>query len=314
VTKGTYEMLNQSHLLADVVFDEQLRQEKLSPYKVLFLSNSACLSDEQGEQVRRFVAEGGTLVATHETSLMDELGRKRDNFLLSDVFGLDYRGALGGGLIHGIVYVPQEQALASRFGYVLSFAGEESQVSLRSGAHTDVLCTRSSLKGERPLDNFDAKINFDSLEPTVTLNHFGRGRAIYISGDVGGGYIHNPYPPLKRFVSHLVSRTRPPIEVEAPKVIEVTAALRNPRQLVIHLLNNPTPLIPFSTPDEDTKTHFYLEEVNPIRDIRIRLNNFEAKRALLPLQGLSLEVAGDPPQFVVPEVKLHEVVVLELST
>src|SRR2546423_278808 len=123
-----------------------------------------------------------------------------------------------------------------------------------------------------------------------------------------------PCPPLKRFVSHLVSRTRPPIEVEAPKVIEVTAALRNPRQLVIHLLNNPTPLIPFSTPDEDTKTHFYLEEVNPIRDIRIRLNNFEAKRALLPLQGLRLEVAGHPPQFVVPEVKLHEVVVLELST
>ncbi len=44
-----------------------------------------------------------------------------------------------------------------------------------------------------------------------------------------------------------------------------------------------------------------------------KINNFKVKPLLLPLQGLSLEVTGDPPQLVVPEVKLHEVVILELE-
>jgi hypothetical protein len=35
---GVYEMLNQSHLLVDMLLDEQLDQRRLSAYKVLFLS------------------------------------------------------------------------------------------------------------------------------------------------------------------------------------------------------------------------------------------------------------------------------------
>src|SRR2546428_12748064 len=81
-------------------------------------------------------------------------------------------------------------------------------------------CTRSRLRGKRALDGFTAKMTYDSSEPAVTANSFGQGKAIYISGEVGGGYIHNPYPPLKRFVAGLVRRTRPPIEFDAPKAIE----------------------------------------------------------------------------------------------
>jgi hypothetical protein len=310
---GAYEMLNQSHLLVDMLLDEQLDQGKLSAYKVLFLSNSACLSEAQCDQIRRFVRDGGTVIATHETSLFDEWGQKRENFGLADIFGVNYRGQLGKDSVHGIVYVSQDPLLEREFGPVISFAGEESEVSTRPDARVEVLCSRSNLKGERPLDNFDSKVNYDSGEPAITLCRFGKGKAIYISGDVGEGYQHNPYPVLKRFVARLVGRTPAPIEVEAPKVIEVTAALRGPKELMIHLLNNPTPVIPASTPRDDITDYFYLEEVNPIRNIRIKLNNFKVKRALLPLQGLSLEVAGDPPQLVVPEVKLHEVVLVNLE-
>jgi hypothetical protein len=118
---------------------------------------------------------------------------------------------------------------------------------------------------------------------------------------------------LKRFVAHLVRRTQPQIEVEAPRMIEFTAALRGPKELMIHLLNDPTPVVPASTSNDDITDYFYLEEVNPIRNVRIKLNDFKVKHALLPLQGLSLDVIGDPPQLVVPEVKLHEVVVVELE-
>lgn len=209
--------------------------------------------------------------------------------------------------------MPQQEVLSREFGYVICFAGEESTVSLRPGTAASVLCTRSNLQGKSPLNNFDLKGNYDSGEPTVMVHRFGKGECVYISGDVGGGYIRNPYPPLKRFVSHLVRRAKPPIEIEAPKVIEVTAALRTPKELMIHLLNNPNALLPFSTSSENLSTYFYLEEVNPIRHIKIRFNTFKPKRATMPSQGLQLDLIEDSTAVVVPEVKLHEVVLVELE-
>lgn len=311
--KGAFEMLTQSHLLADIVFDEQLALEKLARYKVLALFDSGCLSDAQCAVIQEFVAGGGTLLATHETSLYDDLGQRRGSFALADVLGLDYEGPAQDGSSHGVAYVLQEEALRDEFGHVICFAGRESRISVRRGADVRVLCTRISLEGSRPLDAFDLKAPHDSGEPTVTVNAFGKGRAIYVSGDVGHSYLANPYPPLRRFIARLVRLTPPPIEVDAPRAIEVTAAMRPSGELMIHLLNNPTPQTPFDTSLGDIKTYFYLEEVNPIRDIRITFHDFRPMSATMPLSGLSLEPRGTPAVVVVPEVKLHEVVIVELA-
>ena len=318
---GAYEMLNRSHILLDIVLDERLTYETLAQYRVLFLSNSACLSDQQCQDIRRFVRDGGTLIATHETSLLDEWGQKRGKFALADVLGVEYRGPRGGEGDHGVVYVPHDAALSKEFGHVICFYGQESVVSIEPGLDVEVLCTRSSLEGESPLNNFDPRKNYDSKEPAVTVNRYGKGQAIYIGGDVGGAYMNNPYPPLKRFVDNLVKRTRPPVEIEAPEVIEVTAALRDTGELMIHLVNNPTPLLPWRIHDSDDRQRrgqemsafFYISELNPIHNIRICFNDFKVKSARLPLQDRSLQITGEPAMVVVPEVELHEVLLAEVS-
>ncbi|MDD4871730.1 MAG: hypothetical protein PHR77_14330, partial [Kiritimatiellae bacterium] len=58
---------------------------QLAGFKVLCLANEASLSDEQIESIRKFVKDGGGLIATHETSLYDEKGRRREDFGLADV-------------------------------------------------------------------------------------------------------------------------------------------------------------------------------------------------------------------------------------
>ena len=324
-THGTYEMLNRSHILFDFILDEQLNYEMLSKYRVLFLSTSTCLSEKQCVEIRKYVKEGGTLIATHETSLFDELGRKRDNFALADVLGVDYKGPQEEGAAHPVIYVPQDQDIRKEFGYVVCFTGEESAVNVRIDANVEVLCTRSILKaeppwksgrpwGREPLDDFDPKKNYDSSDPTVTLHSYGKGQAIYITGDVGTAYMNNPYPPLKRFVDYLVKKMRSPIEIKAPEAIEVTAAHRSSRELMIHLVNNPTPLLPWRTGDnQDMTTFFALKEVNPIYNISIRFNDFKVKSARLPLQDSFLEVTGDPAEVVIPKVDLHEVLLVEVS-
>ena len=323
-THGAYEMLNRSHLLLDLVLDERLTYEHLSQYPVIFLSNSACLSDQQCEELRKVVREGGTLIATHETSLLDELGQKRDGFALADVFGIDYQGPYGGEDGHSVVYVPQEKELASELGDVICFFGQESAVEPRPDAELQVLCTRTSLvslPGKDLLECFDPKKEYDSSVPTVTANRYGKGQAIYIAADVGGAYLNNPYPPLKRFIARLVQRTNPPLEIEAPEAIEVTAAIRDSGELMIHLVNNPTPLLPWRRDDEQDATKwdeyrsnfFALQEVNSIHNIRVRFNDFKVKSARLPLHDEYLEVTGKHHSVVVPEIELHEVLLVDLE-
>lgn len=309
---GMYDMIGRSHILVDFLHDRQITNETLHQYPVLLLSNSACLSNEQVENIRNYVKQGGTLIATHQTSTMDELGQRRDNFALADVLGLDYTGPHQTGPGDGVVYVPQGK-VAQETGYqLLPFYGIESTVEIRDDADIEVLCTRSSLQGD-VLPEFNPKMEYDSGEPTVTVNRFGKGAAYYLTGDIGRAYVHVPYPPLMHLLGNLVGRTPAPIQVEAPQAIEVTAAIRPSGELMIHLLNNPSPPFPPQIEGKDIYRYLFTQEIVPVHDIGIVLGGFEARAASLPLQDLSLEITKAPQEIVVPKVELHEVVLVELA-
>ena len=139
---------------------------------------------------------------------------------------------------------------------------------------------------------------------------------------MGTAFSWNPYPPLKRFVAELVRRTRPPIEIEAPSAIEVSALLRarggtargGPDEWVIHLVNYAIPFFRHAYSEEfhkTVRTYFYnLEDIVPVRDIRVTFHDFKPTAANMPLQNRDLEITGNPPSLVVPEVEMHEVIVV----
>jgi hypothetical protein len=56
-------------------------------FSALILPNVGAMSDVQVASIRRFVAGGGGLLATGESSLFDEWGDPRSDFALADVFG-----------------------------------------------------------------------------------------------------------------------------------------------------------------------------------------------------------------------------------
>jgi len=87
--------LIQARIPFDIVFDDQLKD--LSQYRALVLPDQECLNDAQMELMRRYVESGGGVVATEQTSLYDDWRRRRKNFGLHDVLGVDapqYRGNL----------------------------------------------------------------------------------------------------------------------------------------------------------------------------------------------------------------------------
>ncbi|NOY58761.1 MAG: hypothetical protein GXO75_07490, partial [Calditrichaeota bacterium] len=76
--------LIQERIPFDIIFDHNLKD--LSKYSVLVLANQECLSDEQLEQMRAFVRDGGGLVMTENTSLYTEWMRRRPQLGLGDLF------------------------------------------------------------------------------------------------------------------------------------------------------------------------------------------------------------------------------------
>jgi hypothetical protein len=70
-----------------IVFDKHLSD--LKRYKVLVLANQDALGDEQVDAIRRFVQEGGGLVATEDTSLYTSWRTVRDRLALADLFGVE---------------------------------------------------------------------------------------------------------------------------------------------------------------------------------------------------------------------------------
>lgn len=69
-----------------IIFDRHLQD--LDKYKVLVLADQDALSDEQIGLIRAFVAKGGGLVATGNTSLLTGWRTRRRSFGLADVFGI----------------------------------------------------------------------------------------------------------------------------------------------------------------------------------------------------------------------------------
>jgi hypothetical protein len=89
---GFYQALVEGRVPFDMVHDLLLDEEKISRYKVLILPNIAALSDRQCRQLTEYVRNGGSIIATYETSLYDEWGARRKDFGLAELFGASYDG------------------------------------------------------------------------------------------------------------------------------------------------------------------------------------------------------------------------------
>ena len=83
-----------------MVHDHLLDPEHISQFRTLILPNIAALSTAQCKQLEDFVQNGGSLVATYETSLYNEWGVRQQNFGLASLFGVNYAGKVEGPMLN----------------------------------------------------------------------------------------------------------------------------------------------------------------------------------------------------------------------
>jgi hypothetical protein len=163
------------------------------------------------------------------------------------------------------------------------------------GSNAEVLFTKSP---RRTLNGLSVRFEgYDSDVPAVVRNRVGRGAVYYFAADVAAGYSNHGLPRVAQLVASLERRAaRPPLELDAPNALEVTAFWRGPKRMDVHLVNC---------------TALSLKQMAPLADVGITVNQGTVRRATLPLSGTVLDVEDN--RLTVPVVRYGEVLALEFE-
>jgi hypothetical protein len=308
---GMYHALVEARIPFEMVHDRKL--EDLARYKLAVLPNVAALSDAQCDALRRFVAEGGSLVATFATSLYDEWGAARQDFGLGDVLGVRYKGKILGPL---------------RNSY-LAFRGRPGSArhpildGFDDAAYT-VNCIRA-VDAEATTSLADAPITlipgYPDLPmeyvyertprgntPQVFLRDLGKARTVYFPMDLDRTFWEVLLEDHGRLLANAVRwamNEEQPVTVEGPGLLDVTV-WRQSGAMVVHLVNFTNPMT-MKGP---------IRQLTPVGAQRVRVRmpaGRKAARARLLVSGkkAGMRSAGGVVEVTVPGILDHEVVAVE---
>jgi hypothetical protein len=207
---GWCENILKTNSLYKIIAETYVETKDLSGFKIIILPNCACMSDKMAKKLSDFVCSGGTLVATHESSLFDETGNKLSNFQLSNVLGVNYIDTKKGCNCPMVVNTSPKDVVDFRksLHYGLSrFNPRQYDEGTRDAIFGGI--TNPRIKHHAPMALVE--INSDSAQvlahspifkgiyvgyAAVVANSYGKGKSLYFSGLPG--YLNHTFETLTR--------------------------------------------------------------------------------------------------------------------
>ena len=171
---GSAEILNRLHIPYRIVTDVT---SDFSGLKALIVNHAVFMTPEECGRLRKFVCDGGTLIATGKTSLFTPSGGTSGNFQLADLFHADYTGHDAGSVSY----------LAHKGEYLSCRGVPAPLVSAADPAEVKGLVALPDF----PADDERHYASIHSNPPGETTRHagwiehgYGRGRVAYLYSGV----------------------------------------------------------------------------------------------------------------------------------
>lgn len=212
---GALRMLDALHVQHEAVADWNLKPDFLRPYSLVILPNLSCISDEQAAAVRDYVHDGGTIIATAETSLFDADGNPRDDFALAEVLGIHIdekpSNAIQTADMRKPVFINPSMSSHPLFRSLpsteLILPGDSTYVRAANGQPTAPLIADAGAVVNSP--------GQVTRRAAAQINSFGKGQAIYICSSLfarsawqlGDGGVRWAGPLLEEMVRLLAPRS-----------------------------------------------------------------------------------------------------------
>ncbi len=342
---GAYRVGLEEHWPVSLLNDWDVTAGNLAKYRVVILPNAAALSDQQVAALRDYVASGGGLVATTETSLCDELGRPRRDFALSDVFGVSYRGRPSDVVSKpGAAEIDANFAIALDDNYWKQRVGSTSVTwaqheLVQSDALNQLVPGRQArFKGPqvlvsepkaatevavRLLPDGSSGVPAPGVSlPGVIVREFGQGRVVYFAAAFDASLWNYAYPYQRHIFARAVTwcaKESPSIRVTAPRCVQTTFYDRHApaaegraeqKQLVIHFFNNVNTTAALGNPANEVPLR---EESIPVHGLRISFSSKTPSRVHLEPGGILPKATSANGETVIdlPPLDVHYMLIGE---
>jgi hypothetical protein len=313
---GFYQALIEARIPFEMVHDQLLDTEHTQQFRTLILPNIAALSTAQCDQLRDFVGRGGSLVATYETSLYDEWGKRRDDFGLASLFGVSFAGGVEGPLLNSYLSLQKDPSLG-RYHPLLS--GLEDATRIINGIHqVQVKANTSEFLSplmivpsypDLPMEEVfprSTRLN----EPGVFVRTLGRGRMVYFPQDVDRTFwevLDADHATLLKNAVQWATDEAPPVSVTGPGVLDISVWTQR-NSMTIHLVNLTNPMM-MKGP---------VRELIPVPRQEVRIQVPQGRRigkAKLLVANRQVPYRHERGAILVelPSIELHEVVALDFA-
>jgi hypothetical protein len=311
-----YQALIEARIPFEMVHDRLLDHDHISQFKLLILANIAALSDEQCDQLRQFIKMGGSILATHETSLFDEEGRERKDFGLADVFGAHFKGRLPGPMKNSYLRLERDPASNTQHPILAGF--EETERIINGLFWLDVAPADPSIQPQLTLipsyPDLPMEMVYPRVERTDTsavfLREMGNSRVAYFPWDIERTFweiLCVDHCTLLGNAIRWVMNEEQPVTVTGQGFLDLTI-WRQKESLTVHLVNLTNPMMmkgPF-------REHFPISE----QKVKVRIPiGARVKHVQLLVSGQIpyFEVAPDYIIVTVPSILDREVVAIDLD-
>jgi hypothetical protein len=302
---GLYYSLLEGRFLFDYVHEEDLSHDSIGRFSAVVLPNIAWLSDAQCAQLADYVSRGGSLMASFETGMFDERGRRRPRPGLADLFGIESAGPVAGPNGNGFyARIERQHGILAGFEDTNWIPGGAYRLPVRAPGPLllSVVPAYTAYPPElsyAPVDRTD--------EPAVIALERGPSRLLYFSGDVERAAWRSGHTDLSQLLGNSlawITRGERPVAVEGEGLVECFAWETGPG-FAVHLLNYTNPNL----------HRGWLRRHHPIGEQRVRMAVAPGRAVtrvelLRAGRDIPFRQDGASVSFSVPRVEDYEVAAL----
>jgi len=321
---GMYHALVEGSIPFDMVNDMLLDEVHLKPYKLLILPNIAALSDDQCEKIKSFVKSGGSIVATFETSLYNEEGRRRKDFALGDLLGVSYDNGVEGPMQNSYLKLKKEPSTGTFHPVLTGLENVYRMINAiyrvktkPQSAMTDTFLPnlRSDFPSPVTLVPTYPDLPMEDVYPRIEdtdirelyLRETGKGRIAYFPGDIDRSFwqvMATDHSKLLRNTILWALNEESVVDVKTKGVVDVSV-WRQKESMTVHLVNLTNPMMmkgPFRDIfPVDAKIDILIPENKIVKGVRLLFSNREP----------AFEIKANKISLQVPEISDHEIVAID---
>ena len=296
--QGGFEVLKEAGYQVTPIYDSKLSLEEVKDYSILFLPNVACMSEEEAEIIRKYVVQGGNLLATHETSRYDERGNPYNEPILSKILGFTLEGKNVEEYTNLHLKIVSEHPAVGAFkkGELLP---QDHQILRIKTREREVLAVTYRIEFE------------EEIGPAIIAGSYGRGSVIYIASGLEASYLATRFYSTKRLFMSIVdylSKGSAPYRLNAPPGV-VANLMEGIDGILLHILNyNGTKY----------KEPFCREWYIPVFDIEVEIkipkgSTIKSIRLLASNKTPQFEYNEDRVRLRIKRIDLYEAIHVKLS-